>query len=103
MHDPTYEPSIQDATMRRKAAFVIQAKGGVAGSAAKNLQDAMLGVLRSAEPAALPWRPKLLKALTALGASEAALAVIDRLERSTARGQRWCCRLLRRRPATFFD
>ena len=65
-----------------------QATGGVAGSAAKNLQDALLGVLRSSEPAALPWRPKLLKALTALGASETAAALVDKLERQANREQR---------------
>ncbi len=75
----------------------------MAGSAAKNLQDALLGVLRSAEPAALPWRPKLLKALTALGAGEVAQALVDKLERSAGRGQRWECRHPGRHPATSFE
>ncbi len=65
-----------------------QATGGVAGSAKKNLQDALLGVLRSSEPAALPWRPKLLKALTALGAGDAAQALVAKLERQAAKGER---------------
>ncbi len=66
----------------------LQATGGVAGSAKKNLQDALLGVLRSSEPAALPWRPKLLKALTSLGAGDAAQALVAKLDRQAVKGDR---------------
>ena len=61
----------------------------MAGSAKKNLQDALLGVLRSSEPAAMPWRPKLLKALTALGAGDAAQTLVVKLERQAVKEERW--------------
>lgn len=60
----------------------------MAGSAAKSLQEALLGVLRSPEPGAQPWRPRLVAALTALGNGPAAEAAVSRLERQAAKGQR---------------
>ena len=60
----------------------------MAGSAAKSLQEALLGVLRSPEPGAQPWRKRLMAALTALGSGAVAEALVSKLDRQAAKGQR---------------
>jgi hypothetical protein len=61
-----------------------ESSGGVAASVCRAVQDALMGVLRSGQPAAVNWRRPLVEALAGIGARDAAEAAIARLDRQAS-------------------